>query len=333
LFVISVAHDYYAANCEDIGFDTPTSTAALLQNGKLLAREVDGKLHVLFETDDTGKALMPMPGRKLRFGLRLKNLFFRNFTKLDQNPTTSSLIYRNAAASTALDQPLTARLIGRTFSHSLVRNARPLTVNLKNSAGAARQTDVIVAAANRATVSYDLTTQGPGLYSIEETDAAGATTTAYYFDVELLAAGIFGVIEVKIDNGFYTAAAPPDFEIGFEARKETLKYYVVGRNYADADINQLTVVDAGFGEDKRAEIKFATVLSNVFTGAEISPVVLLSGAEGKVVLFKSQADVARAEKARKKIQLQKNGEILIEHLPQPSPEKATSDLIIPVSKP
>jgi hypothetical protein len=44
---------------------------------------------------------------------------------------------------------------------------------------------------------------------------------------------------------------PAEFEIRFNARDERLSYYVVARNYSLADLNALTVQDAGFADDGR----------------------------------------------------------------------------------
>jgi len=330
LFVLSIAHAYYSERCEDVAFFIPTATGQWLKNGKLLARELAGKLYVLFEADDNGTALKPIPGRTLRIGLRLVNPFFSNFTEIDTSFASSTLLYGNTAAPAALDAPAKVKLVGKVFSHVLTDGARPVTVTLKDGAGATLQTDEVTAAANRLVVSYDLTARSSGVYSVEEDFPGGPTLNAYYSDAELFTASVFGVVEVTIDNSLYAAAA--DLQIDFAARLETLNYYVVARNYSDAELNQLSVSDAGFVEDGRPQINFDKKLSGAFTPAEISP-DLLTGGSAKVVLFQSQATVARTERARKKIQLKKNGTPLITHLPQPRPEQTNADLIIPVSKP
>src|SRR5215471_17365516 len=117
LFLVAVAHGYYSDGCEDIGFLVPSDTVSVLQNGKLLAKPLSGKLYVLFETDDAGVALVTIPGQTLRFGLQLSNPFFSNFTKLDSSFATSQFLYRNAAASTSLDSPQAVTLVGQRFSH------------------------------------------------------------------------------------------------------------------------------------------------------------------------------------------------------------------------
>lgn len=330
LFEVAIAHPYYREACEDVSFVLPASTAQWLRNGKLVAKVLEGRLYVLFEADEGGAALKPIPGETLRIGLRLTNPFFSNFTKVDAGFASSKLLYGNAVAPALLDAPIKVRLVGNLFSHTLTDSDRPVTVTLRDKAGVVLQTDEITAALDRAAISYDLTALPPGVYTIDEDLPGGLTRNPYYSDAELLQVGVFGLLEVKIADSFYGVA--PDFQIEFEPREETLKYYVVARRYADADINQLSISDSGFGDDGRPQITFTKVLSGAFTPAEIAP-ALLTDDSGKVVLFKSQALVARAEKARKKIQLKKNGEVLITHLPQPRPEKTNADLVIAISKP
>ena len=52
----------------------------------------------------------------------------------------------------------------------------------------------------------------------------------------------------------------------------------------------------------------------------------------KLSLFKSQTEVPRQEKARRNIQLVKNGEVLITNLPQLGADKIHGDIIIHLSK-
>ena len=60
---------------------------------------------------------------------------------------------------------------------------------------------------------------------------------------------------------------------------------------------------------------------------------MLGDSDIKVVLFKSNEVVTRQEKGRQNIQLRKNGEELIPHLPQPGAGKPTGNMIIHLSKP
>lgn len=330
LFTVTLAHAYYRGQCEDIDFILPRETVQLLKNGRLLGKMLDGSLHVLFEASDAGAALVPIPGRTLRIGLQLTNAFFSNFTDVSTDFASTALFYRNAAVPTALDVPTKVALVGQVFSHTLTDTPRPVMVALKNIAGQTVRNDTITATDDRTAVSYDLSGQAPGAYTIQETYPASTKGIPYYVDRELAGAGVFGVLEVRIDGSFYTVAV--NFQIAFAARQEVLKYYVVANNYSDSEFDQLSVLDAGFTDDGRPQINFTKVPSASFTSAEIPP-TLLGNSSAKVVLFRSQATVARAEKGRKKIQLKKNNEVLITHLAQPGPEKTNADMIVSVSKP
>jgi hypothetical protein len=330
LFTVTPSHAYYSGQCDDIRFVVPSDTTQLLKNGKLLAKTLDGKMYVLFEATDAGTALASIPGRVLRIGLQLTNPFFSNFTDVGTDLASTILLYQNAAVPAALDAPIKVALVGQVFSHTLTDTPRPVTVELKNAAGQVIRTDTVTVADNRTAVSYDLSGQASGAYTIEETYPSSTRQITYYGDPELAAAGVFGVLEVKIANSFYTAMA--DFQIAFAARQDILKYYVVANNYANNEFDQLSVLDAGFQEDGRLQINFTKVSSTSFTPEEIPP-ELLGNSSAKVVLFKSQNPVARAEKGRKKIQLKKNNDVLITHLPQPGAEKTNADLIVSVSKP
>lgn len=148
-------------------------------------------------------------------------------------------------------------------------------------------------------------------------------------DAELLAAGLFGVVEIEVGAGFYAAA--PEFGIAFEARAETLKYYVVARNYPSAEFDDLGVSDAGFAAEARPQIQFDRVAASAF-GADDLPAALLGGADARVALFRSQAPVARRARARRRIQLARNTEVIVSQLPQPGAAAPTADLVIHLSK-
>ncbi|MBA3963725.1 MAG: hypothetical protein H0X40_17745 [Chthoniobacterales bacterium] len=310
-----------------MSFVIPSSAARVARNGRLLAKQLSGKLYVLFETDDAGDARVPIAGQTLRIGLRLSNPYFTNFTAVADDFASSFLLYRNAAAPASLDPPINAMPIGEVFTHTLEDNIRPVTAKLKNSDGQVWQTDKITG--NNSAISYDLRGQRAGLYTIRETYPAKFFDDTYYYDPDLTQAGVFGIVEITIATGFYDAA--PEFEVTFEAREDTLKYYVVANNYAPADFNLLSVSDSGFAGDGRPQITFQKVPAGSFAATDIPP-TLLTSSSSKVVLFKSKSAVARSQKPRKGVQLLKNSQVLVENLPQPRPETPNGDLVIPVSK-
>lgn len=327
LLTIDIKHAYYQEHCRDFDFLLPADTAQLLKNGKSIAKVRD-KLYLLYETDEAGAALAEIAGKTARIGLKLVNPHFGNLTEGGSPP--SFAVYRNATDPDRLDPVERAILTGPRFSHLLTDPARPVTVSLTDRHGEILQAEIVAAANNRSDLSYDLTGWESGAYLVQEVRAGGSASTRYYIDPELHQQGAFGVVETAIDGSFYTD--PPDFEIPFGAKEETLKYYVVAKNYSNTDINQLSISDAGFAEEGRPQLNFTKVASAAFTVDEI-PSTLLGGDNAKVVLFKSQTAVPRREKPRKKIQLKKNNDVLIPHLPQPAAGKANSDLIIQISKP
>jgi hypothetical protein len=329
LFTLGFTHPYYTADCQDFDFVLARSTAETMKDGKLLAKVLRGKLVLLFEADAAKAPLLTMTGTTLRIGLRLVNPWFGNVTDFNLGFGPSKPLYRNLTAPASLNPALPVTLVGDIFSHALSNASRPVTVILKDAASQNRTIETITSAADRPVISFDLTGGTAGLYSVEEVYTASSVSKNYYADPEFQGQGIFGIVEIKIDAGFYTAA--PNFKIVFTAKQEPLKYYLVAKNYSPADFNMLSISDQGFGEEGRTEITFTKVASGSFTNAEI-PLALLNEGGAQVVLFKS-ATIDRSEKPRRKIQLRKTTDVLITHLPQPGAEKPNSDLIIHVAKP
>ncbi|HEY6865463.1 MAG TPA: hypothetical protein VI319_16335 [Burkholderiales bacterium] len=148
-------------------------------------------------------------------------------------------------------------------------------------------------------------------------------------DAELLREGLLCLVEITLGAGFY--AAPPAFAVPFAARAETLKYYVVARNYTAGEFAQIDVSDTGFGADARPQIHFDRVASSAFGAAEI-PATQLGAPDARVALFRSQQPVARRSKARTRIQLARNNDVIVAQLPQPGAAAATADLVVHLSK-
>jgi hypothetical protein len=286
-------------------------------------------LYVLFEADESGVRRVSAAGETLRIGLKLLNPSFFNYTEPAPAIAGRLACYRNSAAPASLDAPEGRTLVGSLFAFGLSRAARPVTVTLEDANGEVLRGDTVTAANNRSTVSFDLAGVEPGPCSVKEDYGGGDTVTAlHYLHPELRLAGAFGVVDLRIDDAFY--GDPPAFEIAFAARAEPLNYYLV-TNFNNTEIDRLNVSDTGFAEEGRPEVRFNRVPQSAFTDAQLPAATLASG-DARIVLFASQAPVPRRQRARKKIQLSQNGEVLIEHLPQPGPDKADANLIIHVSR-
>ncbi len=331
LFTLGISHNYYSTIPKDFDFLAPSETERVFRNRKLIPKLRDGMLYVLFEGDETGAALIPATGETIRIGLSLLNPSFFNFTDVPFAPGTAMALYRNSASPTQLDALRQITLVGNFLTHKLTDPARPATVRLLDSVGHPLVEETVTAENDRPQVTFDLNLYPAPRYSVQETFPGNVQkTAAYYRDAELLQERVFGIVEIVVNGSFYNA--PPAFQISFAARQETLKYYVVAHTYSNTDLTQLNVADLGFTEESRPEITFTRVAAGDFTPADISP-SLFGNSDTKVVLFKSQAAVTRSERARRKIQLNRNGKVLVEHMPQPGADQTTADLIIHVSKP
>jgi hypothetical protein len=324
LLSLKVTHAYYGGLCRDFSFVLPQDTIKLMRGHRLISRDLDGVLHVLYPSDESSA---PLVGKTLRIGLKLLNPGFGNFTEIGFNPTSVSAFYRNDAVPGQLDAPEHVTLIGQKLTLALTEAARPATIELRDASGDTLRSETVED--DRSSVSFDLTGVPPCSCTVEETYPGNVIhSTDCYLDPELRQAGVLGLVEIRIDEAF--PASHPAFEIAFDSRREILKYYLVVRNHTSAEVNQLSVSDAGFSDESRPEVVFTKVPAAAFTPAEIPPALL---GEGDVVLFKSQALVARQARGRKRIQLSRNGDVLIEHLPQPGAERSDANLIVHVSKP
>ena len=179
--------------------------------------------------------------------------------------------------------------------------------------------------------TFDLRMLPEGVYRIDEDAGGGSVATAQlYVSAELRNAGAWGILAVKIDAGMY--AAPAAFSINFTARQQQLKYFVVASNFTPTEFDQLDISDKGFGDESRTEVTFDKVPTASFTAADIAPSLLDDGT-GRIVMFRSQAPVARRERGLRKLQLNRNGDVLVEHLPQPGADRAQAHLIVHLTKP
>lgn len=334
LLTMTIMHTYYREHCRDFTFIVPSDSAQLLKDGKLLAKEVDGRFIVLFEADGDGNSLASVAGRKLRIGLALRNSHFGNISELGPGAGMLTPIYRNGAGASDL-YPEDSVLVGNIFSLSLSDKTRPVLVSLNDANGFVLQCDSITTADNRTEFSCDLTSLPAASYSISEIYPERTATTFLYHDAELQPQRPFGIVEIEISKDFYTLKPKPlapEMTIMFSARLEALKYYVVANGNTNTNFfDKLTIADSGFSEEKRDEVVFDRVPGNALGEDDLSA-DLLGEIPGNILLFKSRDKVARREAGRKKIQLVKNGDVLISNLPQPAADKVKADIVIQISR-
>ena len=332
LLTVSIDHDYYQSACQDFDFIIPADSQQLLRNGRVLARTREGSLYLVYEQIQADTPYSSLDGNDLQIGLSLHNPAFSNFTNLPAVESGTVPVYRNVTQATSLDAAVGYHLVGRELSHSLNSADRPLTLSLRNGDDVVVWTEEFSADDPRAVFSLDLNPYPTGIYTVEEVTSAGTTQTLYFYQPEFHRLGVFGIIQLKLVDSFYTT--PPAFVIAFNARSDVLKYYVVADNYNDSDLNQLDVSDTGFSDGGWPQISFTKLDSGAFASDDIPPALLLrNNSDAKLVLFKSLAPVARRESARTKIQLKKHNEVLIKNLPSPAGSRSIADVIIQISKP
>lgn len=261
LFSLEVQHGYYGGACGDVDFVVPQDTAWLLSRARLLARPIEGALHVFHcAAAGAGAPARSAAGRTVRLGLRVHSPSFANITE-GFEPGAGALYYRNGSAADALDAPVRVEPV----------------------------------------------------------------------EPELRRAGVFGMVDIAMTPSFYECA--PRFTLAFQARLETLRYYVVAMGLSNGDVDQLAVKDEGFGEPGHPdEVKFEKVPPERLTADEKSRTELLGSGGARVLLFRSRSGVARQQSGRKRIQLMRSSEPLIENLPQPGSGRGTADLIVFLSK-
>ncbi|QLQ24146.1 MAG: hypothetical protein HZT41_04035 [Dechloromonas sp.] len=324
LLQIEVTHGYYGGLCPDLAFVVPSDEPALAA-GRLLVREREGRLLVLFETDEAGNALSEIAGTTLFVGLRQLNPAFANFTQ-PPLPDGSLPLYANDASPTVFSAPVAAHWIAAQQRIEPVQGARPLSLRWqRNGLTLAEQT--LVAGENEAMFA---TRDWPaGRYTLSETAGGPEQRSTWLLSRSLADQALWCVVAVTIAPTYY--ATPPTLRVALLARSDVLQYYVVARNFGTNEFNQLQLTDAGAAEQARPAIAFAKVLPAEFAADDLLP-ASLGDASARIVLFQSLAPVARRAGGYRKLQLKRNNEVLVQHLPQAGSDRAQARFVVHLAK-
>lgn len=325
---VQVTHTYHGGACADLGFVLPASTAAALRRARLVARVLPGGLSILAETDAQGAVRAPFQDLPLLFGLRVEAPELSLYTALPvPRPLYSD---RNSPGTLAAPEPLL--VTGPHFHAPIADTRRPVTVYFRPLTGPPFAQEKVTASQKLDAVAFDLSGFPVGRYVLETRSSAGTLRTQVLLEPELSAAGVFGAVELVLSAA--QASAPPTYTLALTALEQRLCYYVVTRNLNPTEFGQLSVTDAGAVEDNRAPVVFERVDVPQFSPAELNPAHLAGAGSGaQVVLFRSTVPLARQARGRRRLQLQRNGDVLVANLPQPPASSSTSDVIVRVSKP
>ena len=168
LLTLSVSHEYYGGPCRDFGWILPRETALALNGARMLARDVDGVLYLLYEADDGGQPLARATGATLAVGLVLANPDFGNVTESGPGLDRSVALYRNAPDPTILGAPSGVTMVGSRAGLVLQDAGRPVTVQVKNAGGTVVLEQTVAAAAGATAVSFDLGRLPSGALTVVE---------------------------------------------------------------------------------------------------------------------------------------------------------------------
>jgi len=324
LMQIDIAHGYYSGPCEDLEFFVMPGDPAIAA-GRLLPRVRDGRLVILFEADETKAPLRNIAGSTLWIGLRLNNPSFANFTT---PPVPAGLIplFANRTQATSLDAPVGVRRLAARQRIVPQLASRPLTLRWQH--GATTIAERILEAGEDETV-FETRHWPDGELGLSEIAGGRPLQSQWLVAPALAHDAVWGVVAITIDAAFYTSA--PTLTVSLSARSEVLKYYLVTSNFSANEFGQIQLTDAGAAEQSRPALAFDKVLPVDFTADDI-PASSLGGTDKRIALFRSQVPVARRAGGYRKLQLKRNTDILVQHLPQAGADRAQAHFIVHLAK-
>jgi hypothetical protein len=321
LWTIEVRHAFHGGACDALAFIVPPSTERALAGAHAMARQLNGRLHVLIETDEAGAPLSTLAGAHFLFGLKPREASFDLISVPLGLPAGDSAVWDNTADADVLAGPRAVRIVGEQLRIEPRLETRPLTLRLFNSADVLHAQTVL----NVGDESWTLPGLFPrGAWRVEEQAAGPPQSWSLLVEPELI--GAWGVLNIAVDAGHI--AAGHDFAIEFAARSDTLRYYVVATRFAEAEFNQVQVIDSGFGAEARPQIAFNRVLSAAFNAGHLAPELLDPSGSARIALFEAQASVARRARGPGGVALQRNGDVLVGNLPQPGADRPDAQFVV-----
>lgn len=333
---IELRHPYFAEGLlRGARFIEPSDARALMRAGRLQSRMRDGAWHLLGERVGGAPRVALADDRVLWLGIDASLAALGHVT-LPLVTAGQAALFSNAAAFGAFDAVQPVRLVSGLFALPLVSPRRPLSVTLRHGSGSVLARHAV--AGNDGVVALDLRALPPGLVRAEEDDAIDPPrVTRLLVHPELQAAGAGIVVALRFSAALYAAVQPPRLHIDFGVAAEPLEYYVVATRFSAAEFGQLQVRDAGFADDARPQLRFDRIEADALDpAADLTPAQMGVGADTsdtRIALFRSRGAVPRRERARRRVQLARNNDVLVEHLPQPDAARAKARFVIHLAKP
>lgn len=317
LFGLAVQHSFYGGTCGDVGFIAPRDTRGTMRRLGLLARSEPGTIAIWADTEQPRE----LDDELLRFGLKVLSPSVMNITDLASLERDELLVFRGDAMSS----PVVRRFAGPSLPYAVATSVRPVEIRLSAPTGGVRnlslgEKDV------RTEVWFELRDSAPGEYELSERGGdGGPRRTFFYYDPELQAEGVLGVVEIRLASAFLEA--PAAFEIQFEAPQQRLRYYVVTRGYSAQDVAKLSVVLGGDGNEE-------ALLRVSGEGLETAEALraLEAPRGGNLLVFQSAGPIPRRLKPGWTARLRYNGSVLLDGLPQPARGSSRSEVIVHIAK-
>lgn len=325
LWMVAVRHAFRGGPSDDLTFVVPPVTRAALAGMHALVRERDGVLHVLIAVDGDGNPLGDCVGRRLLFGLAPRSPGFTQYTLLPALPASETPLFANEASADALDPaPRGVELAGPAPAIVPRLTARPLDLNITRPDG----TPLASARLGPTDASWVFRAADAGEFVVKESAAGGLTASRRLLVEHGLATDPpWGILSLTATASHVANANGHAFTLGFTARSERLRYYVVVKPSSDADFASIQVEDHGAAGDGRPPVAFTRLLPP-FGGDRLAPALLDPGGTRKIVLFEAQTPVARRATGPHGFELHRNGEVLIGNLPQPGAERSDAQFVV-----
>lgn len=328
LWTITVSHAFHGGACDALAFVVPPATQEALKAMRAMAREIDGRLHVLIEEDADGHALIDSTGRTLVFGLAPRSATFVQYTADMGLAKGQQALFANAASVDAIDAlPTGVRIAASRITITPLRDERPLTLRVITADGLPKAHTTL--APTDANWQWDAGAL-QGEVRVTEEAQLGVVLAQQRL---LIAPGLndcWGALSLTVAADHVLHGH--DFTLTLPAREDVLRYYVLVKPANQADFDSIQIQDQGAATDSRNPVTF-TRHTPPFAKGYLTPALLDPGHTRQLVLFEANAPIARRARGPHGIALQRQGEIQIGDLPQPGADRSDAQFVVHLSKP
>ena len=330
LATLAVEHAFFGNGDAAFSWLLTDAVQAHARKRRVLLKAVGQQLHIANERDESDTPFLPVQDAVLRFGLQWSHRHLDILTASAINRPNLPL-FHNASNPNQLAAAEPVRLSGPALRHVLRHSDRPLQVELRDAADQILIPALVANSDDVEEISFSHYALPEGRYVVVETaDDMSEQRTQYVVDSSLLRATPDVVFELHLADDM--VANPVELVASFAAINASLKYYLVLKNFSNAQQAELNIVDQGAADDGRPSLSFNKLQSDAFTADDLPPDSLIKGDEN-VILFKSDTSPPRQAAVRHKLQLRRNAEVVIPHLPHAGLDQRNTDVIVYLANP